>query len=950
MRGTCRGVVAADEGRSTLAAPATSGPWGTIVGLTIGSETQLRGRRAESGRLDRLISGARAGASGALVVRGEAGVGKTALLDYVLAHAAGCRVVRASGFESEMELAFAGLHQLCAPFLDRIERLPAPQADALGTAFGLRTGAPPDRFLVGLAVLSLLSDVAEAEPLIVQVDDGQWLDRASAQVLGFVARRLAAESVVIIFGVREPAETHDLAGVPELRVGPLRDPDARAVLASAIPGRLDESVRDRIVAEAGGNPLALLELPRGWTPAAFAGGFGLPDGVSVSGRIEESFRRRLTPLPDHTKRLLLVAAAAPVGDPILIWAAAQQLGVPIDAAEPATAAGLLDVGGQLRFRHPLVRSVVYRDASIGDRRLVHGALGEVTDPEVDPDRRVWHLAAAAADPDESVALELERSAGRAQARGGLAAAAAFFQRAVALTQDPTRRGERALSAAEASLRAGAFDQAFGLVATAEEGTLDGFQHARVDLVRAHIAWTSRLGSDAPALLMKAARQLEPFNVELARQTYLAAWGAVGFAGSLTERDVLLELCRAVQALRPAPGAASPLDLLLDGLALLITGGHAAAATTLRRAAKALVNIPVEDVLRWGWMTPCASVFTWDFEGLHTLSARQVQVVRDAGALADLPFHLSQLGLAHLWTGDFASVELVIAEEASVAAATGSPIAPFTAMRLRALQGKEPKDSPTMTSLTDQAVAGGQAIVTAWASWAAAVLYNGLARYPEAISAARQATLDPVYPVPSIWAWPELIEAAARGGDVDLARGALERLAETTRPYGTDIALGIEARSRALLSDGAAADELYREAIDRLNRTRLRPDLARAHLLYGEWLRREGRRVDAREQLRAAYDLFVTIGMDAFAERARRELTATGETVRKRTVETLDELTQQETQIAQLAMDGRSNSEIAAHMFLSTRTVEWHLRKVFAKLGISSRRELRAAIPRKTGSA
>ena len=452
-----------------------SGPWGTIVRSAIDSETQLRGRRAECERLDQLLSGARAGTSGALVVRGEAGVGKTALLDYLVAHATGCRVARASGVESEMELAYAGLHQLCAPFLDRIERLPAPQGDALGTAFGLRTGAPPDRFLVGLAVLTLLSDVAEAQPLVCQVDDGQWLDRASAQVLGFVARRLAAESVVIIFVVREPAETLELAGLPELKVGPLRDPDARAVLASAIPGRLDESVRDRIVAEAGGNPLALLELPRGWTPASLAGGFGFPDGVSVSGRIEESFRRRLAPLPDHSRRLLLVAAAEPAGDPALIWAAAERLGIPVDAAGPATAAGLLDVGTQLRFRHPLVRSVIYQEATPGDRRLVHGVLAAATDPAADPDRRAWHLAAATLGPDEDVALELERSAGRAQARGGLAAAAAFLQRAVSLTAEPARRTERALAAAQASFAAGAFDAALRLLATTDAGALDEIQ-------------------------------------------------------------------------------------------------------------------------------------------------------------------------------------------------------------------------------------------------------------------------------------------------------------------------------------------------------------------------------------------------------------------------------------------------------------------------------------------
>jgi DNA-binding CsgD family transcriptional regulator len=924
-----------------------SGPWGTIVRSTIDSETQLRGRRAECERLDRLLADARAGTSGALVVRGEAGVGKTALLDYVLAHAAGCRVVRASGVESEMELAYAGLHQLCAPFLDRIERLPAPQGEALRTAFGLRTGAPPDRFLVGLAVLSLLSDVAETQPLVCQVDDGQWLDRASAQVLGFVARRLGAESVVIIFAVREPTETLDLAGLPELTLGPLRDPDARAVLAAAIPGRLDESVRDRIVLEAGGNPLALLELPHGWTLAALAGGFGLPDGVSVSGRIEESFRRRLTPLPDHSRRLLLVAAAAPTGDPALIWAAAERLGIPANAAEPAIASGLLDVGTQLRFRHPLVRSVIYQEATPGDRRLVHGMLAAATDPAVDPDRRAWHLAAAALGLDEDVALELERSAGRAQARGGLAAAAAFLKHAVSLTPDPAQRAARALAAAQVSLQAGEFPSALELLEAAERGSLDEFQGALVDVMRGHIAFASGFGSDAPPMLLKAARRLEPFDLGTARETYLTAWAAAGLAGP-AGGDVLLEICRAAQALRQ-PEVARPLDLLLDGVAMVITDGHAAAVPILRHAVVAVADIPIEDVLRWGWMATAASALVWDFDSMHTISQRMVQLVRSAGALAPLPTYLAQVGITTTWMGDFEGAESIIAESDSVAAATGSRIAPYTLLRLRALQGRGDEASATIANAIRLAAAVGQGMATAWASWAAATLENGLGHYAEAAAAAEQAASDSLNPWMTMWSLPELVEAAARSGKPDQAREARDRLAETTQPVGNDVSLGIEARSSALLSKGDQAEERYVEAVERLGRTRLRPDLARAHLVYGEWLRREGRRVDAREQLRTAYDMFSAIGMEAFGERTRRELVATGETIRRRTIESLEELTPQEMQIARLASDGRSNSEIAANLFLSPRTVEWHLRKVFAKLGITSRRELRAALPSRIGT-
>jgi ATP/maltotriose-dependent transcriptional regulator MalT len=486
-------------------------------------------------------------------------------------------------------------------------------------------------------------------------------------------------------------------------------------------------------------------------------------------------------------------------------------------------------------------------------------------------------------------------------------------------------------------------KALELLATTEAGPLDEFQRARVDLLRAHVAFASGLGSDAPPLLLKAARRLEPFDLELARETYLAAWGAAGMAGHLAGRDVLLEICRAVRAIPPPPSAPTPLDLLLDGLALLITGGHAAAAATLQRAQKVLTSIPVEDVLRWGWMATSAYTIAWDFEGLHAISVRQVQLVRDAGALAELPLHLAQLGIARPWMGDFAGTALLVAETDSVAAATGSPIAPYTLLRLRALQGREAEASAAIASAIEQAAAGGQGMAAAWAYWAAAVLYNGLARYGAAASAAGQAAANILNPWMSMWALPELVEAAARGGDTEVARDALERLAETTQPAGTDWALGIEARCRALLSDGAAADELYREAIDRLGRTRLRPELARAHLLYGEWLRREKRRADARAQLRTAHGMLDAMGMEAFAGRAQRELLATGETARRRTAETVSTLTAQEASIARLARDGRTNPEIGTQLFLSARTVEWHLRKVFTKLGISSRRELNVAL-------
>jgi DNA-binding CsgD family transcriptional regulator len=885
------------------------------------------------------LADALGGRSHVTVLRGEAGVGKSALLDYLSGRAAGWHVASAAGVESEMELAYASLHQLCAPMLDHLGLLPAPQRDALATVFGRSAGAAPDRFLVGLATLTLFAEVAEQQPLACIVDDGQWLDQASAQILGFVARRLLAERVAIVCAARTGARDEFLPGLPGLPIRGLGDSDARALLLANVPGPLDTRVCDQIVAESHGNPLALLELPRTWSVADLAGGFGFPGGQPVTGRIELSYVRRLQLLPPNTRLLVLMAAAEPLGDRVLLHRAAAALGIDIAAAAPAQDSGLLELGRRVEFAHPLVRSAAYRSAAAEDRHRVHRALADATVAETDPDRRAWHRSRATLGPDEEAAVELERSADRAQARGGVAAAAAFLTRSTELTVDPARRAQRALAAARASFQAGAFDAAIELVAAAQAGPLDELQSARVDLVRGQLAFASGSASDAPPLLLKAARRLEPIDPQLARETYLTAWGAASVAaGQAAGRGVLLEICHAVQALPPRPGAPRPLDLLLDGLALLTTDGHAAATPVLQRAAAALADIPVEEVMRWGWMATAASNAIWDNGGAHAISARQVQLIRDAGALAELPLYLSALGLASAWMGDFASAASNIAEADSIAKETGSQFAPYTLLRLRALQGREAEASAAI----EQATAGGPSAAL-YAHWAAAVLYNGLARYQEAERSARQATSNTFEYWVSVWALPELVEAAMHMGDAELARDALERLAETTQPAGNDFSLGIEARCQALLSDGTGANDLYREAIERFSRTRLRPELARAHLLYGEWLRREGRRGDAREQLRAAHHLFETIGMEAFAERAHRELLATGENARKRSPDTRVDLTPQEEQIVRLASDGLSNPEIGAQLFVSARTVEWHLRNVFAKLGITSRRQLQTAL-------
>jgi DNA-binding CsgD family transcriptional regulator len=901
----------------------------------------LLGRGVECQVIDRVVSDVVGGAGRVLVLRGDPGIGKTALLGYLSERVAGWRVARVVGVDSDMRLPFSGLHQCCAPLLADLGSLPGPQRTALETVFGLGSGAAPDLFLVGLATLTLIAQAAERTPLACVVDDGQWLDDASAQVLGFVARRLLAERVALVCATRTGIGDRILAGMPELAVGGLRDRDARTLLLSHVHGPLDPAVTDQIVAESRGNPLALLELPRMWRAMELAGGFEPAGNQPVASTIEMSYLRQLESLPADTRLLLLAAAAEPLGDPMLLHRAAEVLGIGMATVNPAVDAGLLQVRGRVEFAHPLVRSATYRAAAAGDRQRVHRALA---DAATDPDRRAWHSARATPGPDEDVAAELERSADRARSRGGLAAGAAFLQRAVALTVDPTRRAERALAAAQASFHAGAFEAALRLLVTAETGPLDEFQRAQADLVRGRVAFASGLGGDAPQLLLKAAKSLETSDLRLARETYLAAWGAAWVAsGQVGGGDVLLDVCRSVQTLPPSTDSSEPLDLLLDGLARLTTDGHAAAAATLKRAGERLTTIPADDVLRWGWMATPAYSAAWDFEGFCAIAARQAKIVRDAGALAQLPLYLAHLGTAYAWMGDFAGAEALIAETDSVAAVTGSGFPPYGLVRLQALQGRAAAASTVLHEALEQAAAGGRTTAVAWAHLAGAVLYNGLGRYGDALAAAERAAALTFDPWHSVWALPELIEAATRTGDIERARWAVERLARATQPCGTGFALGVEARCRALVADGAAADDGYREAVDRLTATRLRPELARSHLLYGEWLRRQGRRVDARRQLQTAHDMLTGIGMEAFAERARRELMATGEKVRKRNVDTRDQLTPQEEQIARLARDGLSNLEIGAELFISARTVEWHLRKVFTKLGVSSRRQLRRAL-------
>jgi DNA-binding CsgD family transcriptional regulator len=898
----------------------------------------LLGREREREVLDRLLYGARAGRRGVLVMHGEAGVGKTALLGYAVEAEPGFRIARTFGVEAEMELPFAAVQQLCSSFLDLRERLPQPQHDALDVAFGLRTGPAPDRFLVGLAVLGLLAEAAEEQALVCTVDDAQWLDSASAETLGFVARRLVAEKIALVFATRELGGA--LAGLPELHVGPLARRDARALLESVLPARLDERVLERIVAETHGNPLALLELPRGLTAAQLAGGFGLPATVPVSTSIEEGYARRLARLPADARRLLLVAAADPVGDPALVWRAAERLGIPDSAADTVESEQWLALSPRVVFRHPLVRSAVYRSAEPNARREVHRALAEATDLESDPDRRAWHRAQAAAKPDEEVAAELERSAARAQARGGLAAAAAFLERAVALSPEPGRRAQRALVAADTKFQAGALEDALELLETAESGTSLDDLLAHVHLLRAQIAFASRRASDAAPKLLAAARELEAVDPSLARATYLEALSAAAFAGRLVNGAGLVEISEAALAGPPPPEKPQPSDLLLKGLAVQATEGYAAGAPLVSEALGAFqreADLAPNDA-RWLWLASLVALFAWDDNAWTVLFTRQIELARQTGALSPLAFALGTGISVYAFHGELRMATLLQEELRAVVEATGIAPDPSASLSLAAVRGREPEFSELLRTTVGEAEALGEGLALSTVEFLSACLYNGLGRYEAALAAALPAErLHKEGPV--IWALTELVEAAVRCGQPERARRAFERVQETTRAAGTDWALGIEARLHALLSSGDDADALYKEAISRLARTSLRVQLARTHLLYGEWLRRERRRVDARAQLRTAHEFFRDAGVEAFAERARLELEATGERARKRTVDTQNDLTPQETRVARLAAQGETNREIAARLFISASTVEYHLGKAFRKLGVKSRTQL-----------
>jgi DNA-binding CsgD family transcriptional regulator len=924
-------LAASDKVYRHLVSSRDGGPGGSV----------LLGRADECAVLDGVLGHARAGASRVLLVAGEPGVGKSALLEYAVASASasGFGVVRAAGVEPEMGLAFAGLQQLCAPLLDGVAQLPGPQRAAIETAFGVSAGAPPDPFFVGLGVLGLLSAAAAARPLLCVVDDVQWLDQASARALGFAARRLQADAVAVLLAGREAGELAGAAGLAEVRLAGLADADARALLASVLPRWADQEVIDRIVAETAGNPLALLELPRGMSPAELAGGPGFAGTTGLPGRIEDSFRRRLDLLPEPTRRLVLLAAADPDGDAALLWRACALAGIEAEAAGPAEDAGLVQVGARVRFFHPLVRSAVYGAASAQERRAAHAVLAAATDAAADPGRRAWHRAQAAAGPDEQVAGELEAAAEGARARGGVAAAAAFLERAAALTLDPEHRSARALAAAQAWHRAGRHDRAAELAGVAEAGPLDELGRAQAGWLRAQIIFVRTDGRDGAVQLLRAARRLDPLDRDLARATYVDAMRAA-YLG-----DDILEAGRRLRAL-PLSQPPDATELLLHGYGLYVTEGSPTGVDVLAQAIDAFVSAPVTGEQNIPALEEAAAAARalQDDTGFDVLTARSVALARQAGALSLLPEALDYRALYCVDAGDLAGAAAALDEAEAIRQATGmDPGFGGDSGLLAALREEERAATGHIEQLRRDPGIGGVSRRAARLEHALAVMYNGLARYPEALAAARRS--DERYPGGGglVHVLPELVEAAVRCHQPEAAQTALEVLSAHARLGGTDWGLGVEAYSRALLAEGTAAEELYRESIGRLGRTRMRLPLARAHLLYGEWLRRERRRTEARAQLRTAHDLFEAMGARSFAGRARQELTATGATAHSRRNATLDELTPQEARIARLAGEGLSNPEIAARLYISKGTVDYHLNKVFRKLGIRSRAQLHRAL-------
>jgi DNA-binding CsgD family transcriptional regulator len=906
------------------------------------------GREEERGKIDVLIADAREGVSGALVLRGEAGIGKSSLVEYAVDAARPFRLAQVAGVEAEVELSFAGLQRLLMPFESQLELLPNIQRDALTTALGIGPTAPTptDRFLVGLATLSLMTLAATQDGLLCVVDDAQWLDRESLEVLAFVARRIYADKIVALFAVREPSDRDaPFEGITSHHLVGLQGSDALDLLALATDVPVSDEVAAQLLAEANGNPLAINEIAAELTAVQLLGHSPLPDPLPIGERLEARFLGQVRALMPEAQLVLLVAAAESSEDPDLFWRCIAQLKISPEGIASARDSGLLVLRPKIVFRHPLIRSAVYSGASLSDKRRVHTALAEATTREADGDRWAWHMAASSIGPSEEVASALQETAERGHARGGHSAVCSTFSRAAELTPDTALRAIRYLKAAEAAIAAGDSSAAHRLLTLSDSGLTDPFLRALAQRLRGYVL---RLGlsRDSSAVLHEAARSLEPFDLSEARDTWLAALDAELNLGDGTDRSELRDIATsALTRVRgPLINGDDPSDLILDGMATRASAGYAEAVPLLRRALSSFCDERAQRDTRPAWylLFEIAAVELLDDQALEAVLARLTQLSRDQGTWYTLSTTLLRDASHQVQRGQFERAAALFTQCEEIRSFTGQVWHDYLGIELMAWLGQEDATRAAAWEAEDLATRARRTSARHCANTGLSLLFLGQGLYSDALSHAHQvyAADAPRWGTPIL---PNLIEAAARSGDLSMASEALARLSRRAIATGTPLALGLLARSGALVDGDETAESSYRTAIEYLSASNFDTELARAHLLYGEWLRRQKRKIDARVELRTALDMFSGMGALAFAKRSQIELQATGETARRRTVKTQSDLTPQEYQIARLAARGATNPEIAGQMFLSSSTIDFHLRKVYRKLGVASRRQLAVAI-------
>ena len=901
-----------------------------------GAPLALVGRDRECARIDELLEAARAGDSGALVVRGEPGIGKSALLDYAAAQAEGMELLRTAGVEAEGDLAFAGLYGLLRPILGRLSELPELQAKALAGALGLAPSAGSDRFLASAAVLGLLAEAAEELPVLCVVDDAHWLDTPSADALVFAARRLRAERVAIVFAVRErEGRSFERRGLPDLSVTGLEDEDARALLLNR-SSELVASVRERLLAEAAGNPLALLELPAGLSEAQRTGIEPLPDSIPLTARVQAAFAARVEGLPAPTQTMVLIAAADDTGDVATVVSAAAELGVAAEALDPAEATGVVRTdGGRVAFRHPLVRAAVFGAATLTQRQRAHTALASVLKGEEHADRRVWHHALATLTADENVAAELEAAARRSQLRGGHASAVTAFERAAELSDSEPARRRRIGEAAEAAWAAGQPERARGLLARSL-ASADGDQRVRLlylsGLIEARSGWLpDALG---PLLGAIEGSDVASLTLEMLRDAY-------EIASYAEAHDQLSAITRRAAQVEPASDRDRFIATALMAWGSELAGEYARGAQLAAEAIEHAKRLDDPRCLIWAAATADREG-GWG-NGLPHAN-RAVALARERGLVSVMPQALAAQSDALVGRSRF--------DVASSAAEEGHRLAldidqPWTASwtlvslaTVAALRGEEDEARARVEALQQLLAASGASFVTIFGQRVLGLLDLTLGRPAEALDHLQAFAAAPagVFMTPHrCLGLPDVVEAAARARQLDEAAGALARFHEWVEQVPTPAGLSLLARCQALAGESDAEPHFVRSielagALSPFER-------ARNELLYGEWLRRERRRMDARPHLRTALELFQRLALSPWEERARGELRASGETPRRRDPSTVDRLTPQELQIAHLVVEGMTNREIAAQLFLSPRTIDYHLRKVFAKLQIAARADL-----------